>query len=192
MLKVCVPYTIDSYSKLTMRQLQWPDHCPCCGNPDTTAGMRLFHRARATSVTVDTGVSRTTTSSGYNLEWSAPCCEPCRKHQKHSENPLPPALLLLGFFAIITGIGYALFDAGYSDNQPVVLGYAAFVALLAFLEWRLYRWVGTIRVRQAASMMLPHCTDPKPAIKVYSDLENIIFVFSNEPYAREFATLNGI
>ncbi len=193
MLKIAVPYTMDANAKLIMNILQWPDRCACCGCPHPTTRATLSHMARV-KVTRSSlaGNYEVITRSGYPLSWQIPCCEACLAHEKQARNPVPVSLLLVVGFLIALGVGYALYDAGYSDNGLVIAGYALLVALLAPLGWALYRGVGALRIKQATQMMTRDCTNPKPAVTAISDLSCITYTFSNDAYARDFASLNQL
>jgi hypothetical protein len=189
---VQVRYTIQGNSQLSMQPLRWPDFCACCGRPNPPTRASLQHTARQTSSTVDTGVSRTTTSSGYPLRWDVSVCETCLAHQKRTLNPLSPALLVGAWLAIAFAVGYALFAAGVSEDAVAIGGFVAFLALTALGGYGIYRRVGVNRVAQATALMTPKCTNAGPAVAASSNLEVIAFSFPNDPYAESFAGINGL
>ncbi len=191
MRSVSVPYTVAD-NKLNMQTLQWPSYCACCGQPGPNGTAPLQHAARKSTSVVDTGVSRTTTTSGYYLHWDVPCCDVCLAHQKRSLNPTPVALLFVAGFVAMFAVGYGLFSMGLSEDALAIGGYVAFIALMGLGGWYVYRQVGAKRMAEARAMMGPKCTNPGPAAFATSNLETITFSFPNDPFAEAFARMNRL
>jgi hypothetical protein len=141
---------------------------------------------------VDTGVSRTTTTSGYPLHWDVPVCEACLIHQKKAQNPANPGLLLGLGLAAMFAVGFGLFSAGLSENEIAIGGFVVFIGLIGLGGWQYFQRVGRDRLAQAATLMTPKCTNVGPAVSASSNLEVVAFSFPNDQYAESFAGINGL
>ncbi|CAG0931286.1 hypothetical protein TFLX_02067 [Thermoflexales bacterium] len=189
---VAVPYTMTKDNKLVMSPLNWPTQCVCCGDHSPTT-VSLQHTARFSSQTTVTSYSRTTTQSGYYLGWQIPCCDACRRHWRKAEPQvsIPSILLLIGFLLML-GVGYALFEAGLSESPLAIGGYVVFLGPLALAGYGIHRWFIQACLRAATRLLTPSCTGTGLGVKVSSNINHVIFVFTSESYARDFAGLNHL
>jgi hypothetical protein len=108
---VGIPCVITG-GQLQMQRLTWPDYCACCGRPSPGVAATVSHTARYASSTTDTGISRTTTTSGYPVAWEAPTCPKCLEHQRQSTNDTPKGLLMGLWVLAAFVVGFGLYSMG--------------------------------------------------------------------------------
>jgi hypothetical protein len=201
MLRIRAPYTDEKSAITSAPQVNWPQVCACCGQPNGGAVYQLKHRARESSGGEQgaAGLIFAWMTSGFDMSWPVPCCQACQVHSRKSHNPLRLkwTILYAGIATMFIG-GFALWSMGVANgndlgDDPVGSVVAIGFVCLNFLAWYgVWRLAGGLMRWRGRGSTTPRCADSLAPVAAGSDARFVRFDFTNDAYARSVAQANGL